>query len=84
MTERFKPTKHKNPVKAIRLNCLECVGGSPKLVAECASKDCQLYPFRFGVNPYNSRTGRKLKGEAKEKARRIAIGNLSKIGVAPN
>ena len=54
------------------------------LLAECASKDCQLYPFRFGVNPYNSRTGRKLTGEAKEKARRIAIGNLSKIGVAPN
>jgi len=80
MTERIQKT----PVKAIRKNCLECVGGSSKLVETCASKNCHLYPFRFGVNPYNSRTGRKLTGEAKEKAKRVAIENLSKIRATPN
>ena len=42
----------KTPVKAIRAFCLECSGGSRKDLAECTAKDCTLYPFRFGKNPY--------------------------------
>jgi len=39
------------PLRAIRRNCLECVGGSWRLVETCASKTCNMYPFRFGSNP---------------------------------
>ena len=56
MNNRIKPKKHKNPNKAIREHCLECVGRSHKLVENCVDKDCALYDFRFGKNPYNSRT----------------------------
>lgn len=41
-----------SPLKAIRANCLQCVGGSPNEVKLCTSKTCYLYPFRFGKNPY--------------------------------
>ncbi len=39
-------------VKIIRKNCLECMGGSRKLVADCGPfGDCPLHIFRFGTNP---------------------------------
>lgn len=31
---------------AIKLFCLECVGGCRKDVRECTAADCALYPFR--------------------------------------
>lgn len=41
-----------SPLKAIRANCLQCVGGSSNEVKLCTAKTCCLYPFRFGKNPY--------------------------------
>ena len=45
----------KSPVKAIRKHCLECAGSS-KEVTLCPIQECPLYPFRFGKNPFHSRT----------------------------
>ena len=39
------------PLKAIRLNCVECMGFQHNLVKECASTLCPLYPFRMGRSP---------------------------------
>lgn len=50
----FKDT---SPIKAIRANCVDCVGGSERLVRECAASRCPLWPFRMGKNPWDSRTG---------------------------
>ena len=56
--ERYKAKQHKNPLKAIREMCIECMGGRgshqnySKLIAECGSSDCALHEFRFGTNPY--------------------------------
>ena len=36
------------PLKAIRIYCLWCGNGSALEVKECPSKDCVLYPLRFG------------------------------------
>lgn len=50
-----KPTPaQRNPIKAIRRNCLKCAGGSPRLVGECPSADCALFPFRSGRNPFRA------------------------------
>ena len=38
-------------VKAMRLKCLDCSGGSTKEVRLCPIKKCPLYPFRMGKNP---------------------------------
>ena len=40
------------PLKAIRLFCLECCGGSSNEVKLCSAQKCALYPFRFGKNPF--------------------------------
>ena len=58
-------TSRKNPVKAIRLKCLECSGGSSVEVQQCPVTDCAIYPFRFGRNPF--RTVRELSDEEREK-----------------
>ena len=57
--KRYKPKKQKNPVKAIREMCIECMGGHEtgqnyyKLIERCGSPECALYEFRFGKNPYH-------------------------------
>ncbi len=41
-----------SPLKAIRLFCLDCCGGSSNDVKFCTAPKCALYPFRFGKNPF--------------------------------
>jgi hypothetical protein len=51
----------KNPIKAIREMCIECMGGRgtgqnySKLIEECCSPDCSVFEFRFGKNPYHNK-----------------------------
>ena len=56
----------KNPVKAIRQYCINCSGGFQNEVKICPIKNCELYPFRMGKNPY--RTKRELTAEQREAA----------------
>lgn len=54
-----------NPLKAIRLKCLDC-GGTDKVVKYCSmdglnSTRCPLWPYRFGKRPA---TARKKYGDA--------------------
>jgi len=41
------------PLKAIRANCLDCMGGSAQYVRECGLRSCPLWPFRSGKNPFH-------------------------------
>ena len=36
------------PIKAIRLNCIECMGYQSALIKDCTSNMCPLYPYRMG------------------------------------
>lgn len=54
MDQTCPETSRKNPVKAIRLKCLDCSGGSSAEVAQCAITGCALYPFRLGRNPFRT------------------------------
>jgi len=68
-----------NPVKAIREFCLDCSGGSSSEVKQCTSRNCPLFAFRFGKNPY--RTKREMSEEQKEAARiRLADARKKKDG----
>lgn len=42
------------PIQAIREKCLDCAY-TPLEVRLCPCKDCALYPFRFGKNPFRSK-----------------------------
>lgn len=39
------------PMRAIRKNCLECVGWSAKEVELCTVELCAFYLYRFGKKP---------------------------------
>ena len=54
MSPTCPATSRKNPVKAIRLKCLDCSGGSSAEVAQCSLTGCALYPFRLGRNPFRT------------------------------
>ena len=60
------PTSNPNPVKAIRMKCLECSGGATSEVERCVIPECPLYPFRFGKNPYRQK--REMSEEQREAA----------------
>ena len=51
--EKMEQTKIiTRPMKAIRAKCLDCCCGQANEVKLCTCKDCPLYAFRFGKNPY--------------------------------
>ena len=57
---RYQRKKCKNPAKAIREFCIECVGGREndgymKHIKHCVSLDCALFDFRFGKNPFHKK-----------------------------
>ena len=67
MTKREVTT---SPIKAIREKCLDCNYNAYE-VKLCPAKDCALWPFRFGKNPY-------LKRELTEEQRQAAVERLAK------
>jgi hypothetical protein len=72
----YQPRKHKKPVKAIREFCIECMGGyegegHAKRISECSSKDCSLFEFRLGNNPYHKQN--LTDEQRKERADRIKL-----------
>ncbi len=63
--------KRMSPLKALRLRCLDCCGGSSPEVRMCVAVSCPSWPFRMGTNPY--RTKRTLSEEHRaEMAARLA------------
>jgi len=48
------------PIKAIRHQCLECLGWSAYEVKKCTGKFCSLYPYRLGTNPERKGIGNKF------------------------
>ena len=56
-----------SPLKALRLRCIDCYGGSLKSVRGCTSTDCPSWPFRLGHSPWR----KELSQERKEQLRRL-------------
>ena len=56
-------------LKAIRAKCLDCSGSSPNEVRDCLVRNCALYPFRLGKNPWRAQASE----AQRESGRRMAI-----------
>jgi hypothetical protein len=56
MSENLRVLGHQPmPVlKAIRAKCLDCSGGMQSEVRDCFVRNCALYPFRMGSNPWRA------------------------------
>lgn len=50
-----RPERLPTPLKAIRLKCIDCCGGSKREVRLCTAYCCPLHPFRMGTNPNRRR-----------------------------
>ena len=48
---RYRTTKRKPPMNAVRYNCLDCCNEQPLEVRLCPVAGCALYPYRFGRSP---------------------------------
>jgi hypothetical protein len=55
-----------NPIKIIRLKCLDCSNNSSDEVKFCPVTQCVLYPFRFGKNPFRIKQKRELTDEQRK------------------
>lgn len=53
-TEELNELGHEStpPLKLIRAKCLDCCGDSSNEVLLCTCKDCPLWPYRTGKNPF--------------------------------
>lgn len=65
------------PLSAIKAFCIDCLGGQPKLVKGCTSKNCPLWPYRTGHNTNSKRT-------MTEEQRQLAAERLKKAREAKN
>jgi hypothetical protein len=54
-------------LKAIRTKCLDCSGGMASEVRDCLVRNCALYPFRMGTNPWRA----PVSDEHRQRAARI-------------
>jgi hypothetical protein len=67
----YRMGKGRPSVKLIRKYCLWCMGGSPKLVRDCACHTCPLFLYRMGRNP-------------KVKGRKLSDKRLKALAAGPN
>lgn len=65
------------PLSAIKAFCVDCLGGQPKLVKGCTSKNCPLWTYRTGHNTNSKRT-------MTEEQRQMAAERLKKAREAKN
>ena len=48
-------SENTNPMRAIKLKCLDCSTYNTNEIKECIVKKCPLYPFRLGKNPFRKK-----------------------------
>lgn len=79
---KLYPKKSKQPLKAIRLFCSECMGMNRRMkkanipyvdIKSCTDEMCPLYDFRFGKNPFLKRRVSQGTLDALEKGRKRLI-----------
>ena len=65
------------PLSAIKEFCISCMGDQPRLVKDCTTKSCPLWPYRTGHNTNSKRA-------MTEEQRQMAAERLKKAREAKN
>jgi hypothetical protein len=67
---------HARPLlKAIRANCIGCMGGSEAEVRRCSAIKCAMWPYRMSTNPFHRQD---LSDEQRERMRAVARQRFSR------
>ena len=77
MANLEEKNKKMTPLSQIRNFCISCMGDQPRLVKDCTSKNCPLYPYRTGHSTNSKRT-------MTEEQRQMAAERLKKAREAKN
>ena len=64
-------SKKMTPLSQIHNFCIGCMGDQPRLVKDCTTKSCPLWPYRTGHNTNSKRT-------MTEEQRQMAVERLKK------
>ena len=71
-------SKKMTPLSQIHNFCISCMGDQPRLVKDCSTKSCPLWPYRTGHNTNSKRTmteeQRQMAAERLKKAREAKKG----------
>lgn len=71
-------SKKMTPLSQIHNFCIGCMGDQPRLVKDCTTKSCPLWPYRTGHNTNSKRTmtegQRQMAAEWLKKAREAKKG----------
>lgn len=70
-------SKKMTPLSQIHNFCIDCMGDQPRLVKDCSTKSCPLWPYRTGHNTNSKRT-------MTEEQRQMAAERLKKAREAKN
>jgi hypothetical protein len=82
--EALGHTKQPLP-KIVRINCIECVGGSEAEVRRCRLLHCPFWPYRMGSNPFNRRELTEDQREAmRERGQALAANRHGRAGSLDN
>ena len=68
-------------LKAIRAQCIECMGNQPFLIEGCTSPKCSLYPYRSGKDP---RPSKKVNPDNIKKAQAANASKRKTVQVSTN
>lgn len=65
------------PLSAIKAFCISCMGDQPRLVKDCSTKSCPLWPYRTGHNT-------NVKRQMTDEQRQLAAERMKKAREAKN
>lgn len=71
-------SENTNVLRAIKLKCLDCSTYNINEIKECPVKNCPLYPFRLGKNPFRKKKelSEEERNKLSERMRNIKRNNL--------
>lgn len=72
-------SENTNVLRAIKLKCLDCSTYNTNEIKECPVKNCSLYPFRLGKNPFRKRElSEEERNKLSERMKNIKKGNYER------
>lgn len=63
----------RNPVKVLRLKCRDCTNNQIAEIDNCTIRQCPVWPWRFGKNPYRIK---KVMSEGEKERVRVRFAKL--------
>lgn len=68
-----------SPMKAVRVHCVRCCGGSYAEANKCTATSCALWAYRMGRNPFHAKSKTRFQTPSKMKPATAATVRASNL-----